>query len=202
MTAPWQPLHEWWFGADVQAAAHEIAAARSKLWFGKNVMQDNEARELFAPLVRDALAGQLNDWLTDPRGLLAVVLLLDQLPRMIYRNNPKSFAGDSQAQALVRDGIEAGLDQQLQPIERVFIYLVLEHAEDPGQQRRAVSQFRRLLDEAGPADQQVFADYLDYAERHQRVIERFNRFPHRNTVLGRRSSGEEVAFLKEPGSRF
>lgn len=202
MAAPWQHLHEWWFGADIQAAARDISAARHPLWFAKRVTQDNEAREHFAGLVRQALAGDLNEWLRDPRGWLAVVLLLDQLPRMIYRGNAKSFSGDSLAQAVVRDGVEAGLDQQLQPIERVFIYLVLEHAEDGSQQRRSVAQFQRLLNEASAEDASLFADFLDFAERHQRVIQRFNRFPHRNAIVGRTSSAEEVAFLKEPGSQF
>lgn len=99
-------------------------------------------------------------------------------------------------------GLAQGWDQQLPPIQRVFAYLVLEHAEDLALQNQAVRLFQALTQEATAAERELFAGYLDYAERHQRVIARFGRFPHRNQILGRHSSAEESAFLLEPGSRF
>ena len=121
---------------------------------------------------------------------------------MIFRDTPKSFSGDLRAQALVAQGIAADFDRQLRPIQRVFIYLVFEHCENLAVQNEAVSRFIELVAQQPGADRALFTDYLDYAEKHQQVIARFGRFPHRNAVLGRESTAEEVAFLSKPGSRF
>lgn len=200
MTTPWQPLLEWWFGS--AETPDDIQADKGKLWFGKRDSQDLEARERFGDWVEQALAGGLTDWAQRPEGWLALVLLLDQLPRMIFRDTPKSFAGDLRAQALVAQGIAADFDRQLRPIQRVFIYLVFEHCENLAVQNEAVSRFIDLVAQQPEAERAVFADNLDYAERHQKVIARFGRFPHRNAVLGRASTAEEIEFLSGPGSRF
>ena len=201
MQQPWQPLLDWWFGAPGMSAA-EVAASRRTLWFGKQDHQDDQARALFGGLVEQALAEQLQDWQAEPDGWLATLLLLDQLPRMIYRDSPRAFAGDALARPLALHGLASGWDQQLPAIQRVFVYLVLEHAEDLTLQDQAVQLFHTLHEQAAPAERGLFAGYLDYAERHQQVIARFARFPHRNQILGRSSSAEESAFLLEPGSRF
>ncbi|MHC8289444.1 DUF924 family protein [Pseudomonas sp. XS1P51] len=200
MTAPWQPLLEWWFGS--AEAPNEVAAERGKLWFGKRDSQDLEAFERFGDWVEQALAGGLTEWAQRPEGWLALVLLLDQLPRMIFRDTPKSFAGDLRAQALVAQGIAADFDRQLRSIQRVFIYLVFEHCENLAVQNEAVSRYIDLVAQQPEADRTLFTDYLNYAEKHQQVIARFGRFPHRNAVLGRASTAEELAFLSGPGSRF
>ena len=197
----WQPLLDWWFGAD-HGTASEVAAARQRLWFGKRDSQDREAEARFGALVKQALADQLHGWAQDPQGWLAQLILLDQLPRMIFRDTPQAFDGDSQARLLVQTGIDRGWDRQLAPIQRVFAYLVFEHAEDLPLQNRAVELFANLVNEAAADEQALFADFLDFAERHQRVIARFGRFPHRNAIFGRASTDEEQAFLREPGSRF
>ncbi len=197
---PWQPLLDWWFGPE--AAAGQTAAARQGLWFGKKDHQDAEARERFGGLVEQALEGGLADWTAEPDGWLALVLLLDQLPRMLFRNDPRGFSGDARAQALVAEGLARGLDRSLSPIRQVFIYLVLEHAEDLASQERALYRYRLLLDGADATERALFENFLDFSERHRVVIARFGRFPHRNAVLGRVSSDEESAFLREPGSRF
>ena len=205
MSAPWQPLLDWWFGVlgcGPGVTAVEVAASRTALWFAKQDRQDDQAREQFGALVEQALAGQLQDWQGEPEGWLATLLLLDQLPRMIFRDTPRAFAGDLLARPLALHGLTQGWDQQLLPIQRVFVYLVLEHAEDLTLQNQAVQLFQVLFAQAAPAERELFAGYLDYAERHQRVIARFGRFPHRNQILGRISSAEESAFLLEPGSRF
>ncbi|MGN8346803.1 DUF924 family protein [Pseudomonas sp. SMV71] len=196
MAEPWQPLLDWWFGS--AEAPDDIAAEKGKLWFGKR--HDRQARERFGDQVEQALAGGLIDWAQRPEGWLALVLLLDQLPRMIFRDTPKAFSGDLRAQALVAQGMAAGFDRQLKPIRRVFIYLVLEHCENLAVQNEAVSRFIDLVREQ--PEVAVFEDNLDYAERHQKIIARFGRFPHRNEVLGRESTAEEVEFLNRPGSRF
>ncbi|NWA06733.1 DUF924 domain-containing protein [Pseudomonas gingeri] len=200
MSAPWQPLLDWWFGSAGTPVA--IVADKGRLWFGKRDSQDLEARERFGDQVEQALAGGLVEWAQCPEGWLAVVLLLDQLPRMIFRDTPHAFSGDARAQALVAQGIAADFDRQLPAMQRVFIYLVFEHCENLAVQNEAVSRFAALLREQPAEQQAVFADNLDYAERHQQVIARFGRFPHRNAILGRESTDEEVAFLREPGSRF
>ncbi|TWD46362.1 DUF924 family protein [Pseudomonas sp. SJZ131] len=200
MTEPWQPLLDWWFGS--AETPDDIAADKGKLWFGKRDSQDLEAQTRFGDWVEQALAGGLIEWAQRPEGWLALVLLLDQLPRMIFRENPKSFAGDLRAQALVAQGIAADFDRQLQPIQRVFIYLVFEHCENLAVQNEAVSRFLDLTQQQPEAQRAVFADNLDYAERHQKIIARFGRFPHRNKVLGRASTAEEIEFLSKPGSRF
>ena len=200
MTAPWQPLLEWWFGTFESPS--EIAADKGRLWFGKRDSQDLEARTRFGGWVEQALAGGLTEWAQRPDGWLALVLLLDQLPRMIFRDSPKSFSGDLRAQALVAQGIAADFDRQLRPIERVFIYLVFEHCENLAVQNEAVSRYIDLVAQQPESDRALFIDYLNYAEKHQQVIARFGRFPHRNAVLGRESTAEELAFLSRPGSRF
>jgi uncharacterized protein (DUF924 family) len=205
MQQPWQPLLDWWFGAagcGPGVTAAEVAASRTALWFGKQDRQDDQAREQFGALVEQALAGQLQDWQGEPEGWLANILLLDQLPRMIFRDTPRAFAGDVLARPLALHGLAQGWDRQLRPIQRVFAYLVLEHAEDLALQNQAVQLFQALFEQAATAERELFAGYLDYAERHQRVIARFGRFPHRNQILGRSCSAEESAFLLQPGSRF
>lgn len=200
MTVPSWELLSWWFGEGT--TANEIAGEKSRLWFGYTPEQDAEARQRFGDVTERALAGELGEWAESPQGWLSLVLLLDQLPRMIYRGTPKAFAGDERALQLVRDGMAHGGDVLLAPIQRVFIYLVLEHAENLSVQDHAVQQFELLRDIAGAGERALFADFLDFAERHRRVIARFGRFPHRNEIMGRPSSEAELTFLNEPGSRF
>ncbi len=200
MQAPWQDLLHWWFGQGTSAS--EIAAEKQQLWFGYRAEQDDEARQRFGALAEQALNGELQDWAELPEGWLALVLLLDQLPRMIHRDTPKAFAGDERAQQLVRDGLAHGGDMLLAPIQRVFIYLVLEHAENLATQDLAVAQFTALRDIADETEQLLYVGFLDYAERHREVISRFGRFPHRNAILGRETSDAERLFLEQPGSSF
>lgn len=196
----WQPLLDWWFGSASSAA--EVAAQRSGLWFGYSDSQDDEARRRFGDQVEQALAGGLQDWADDAQGWLALILLLDQLPRMIGRNTPRAFAGDARAQQLVRQGLVRGMERQLDSIRQVFVYLVLEHTEDLPTQNQAVERFRVLRDAQTEGEREPFDGFLDFAVRHQQVIARFGRFPHRNAILGRPSSAAEQVYLDEPGSGF
>ncbi|MCP1624217.1 DUF924 family protein [Pseudomonas nitroreducens] len=198
--APWQALLDWWFGTALDA--NDVAAQRNALWFGKSGCQDVDSENRFGGLVRQALDGGLQEWEREPQSWLALILLLDQLPRMVFRDAPRAYAGDARAQQLVRQGLEAGFDRQLPRIERVFVYIVLEHAEDLASQNEAVRLYEDLQGESSESEKVLFAGYLAYARKHQVVIERFGRFPHRNTILGRESTPEEAKFLTEPGSRF
>lgn len=197
---PWQPLLAWWFGPPGSAA--QVAAKRYPLWFGYRPEQDREAAALFGGETAAALDGGLQHWSGSAHGWLALVLLLDQLPRMIHRGTPQAFAGDLRAQQLVAEGLAQGRERQLAPIERAFIYMVLEHHEAQASQDLAVERFQSLLDDSNEADRQVFAGFLDYAKRHREVIRRFARFPHRNPILGRDSTPAEQAYLAEPGAGF
>lgn len=198
MLAPWQPLLEWWFGWGSSAQA--VADEKNVLWFGKQ--HDAEAQARFGDLVEQALAGGLDEWQQSPQGWLGLVLLLDQLPRMIHRDTLRAFEGDRRAQVVVMHGLQKVWDYQLLPIQRVFILLVLEHAEVSDWQDLCVERYQALLAEQPEANRRLFEGFLDYAEQHQRVIARFGRFPHRNLLLGRPSTDEEMDFLLEPGSRF
>jgi uncharacterized protein (DUF924 family) len=197
---PWQPLLAWWFGPPATAA--QVAAEHNSLWFGYQPHQDREAAGLFGAEAAAALEGGLQHWSDSPEGWLALVLLLDQLPRMIHRGTPKAFAGDARAWQLVADGLAESREMLLAPIQQVFIYMVLEHHESLASQDLAVARFQALLDACDAADRSVFAGFLDFAERHREVIRRFGRFPHRNLILGRESTAAEQAYLAEPGAGF
>jgi len=195
-----EAIFEFWFGSDPDDRV--VAKEKSALWWSKNTQIDNEIRQRFESSVIRATAGELSDWQSNPRGRLALILLTDQFPRNIYRDSAGAFAHDSKALAWCLDGIEQGLDLKLRPIERVFFYLPLEHAESLEHQERAVKYFGQLVANVGPEHKQTFQEYLDFAVRHRDIIARFGRFPHRNKILGRASTPQELAFLNEPGSSF
>lgn len=191
---------EFWFGADADDAA--VAKTQAKLWWSKNVDIDSEIRRRFEDGVRAAAEGQLDDWAAIPRGALALIILTDQFPRNIYRDSPRAFAYDAKALGWCLDGLARRSDLQLRPIERVFFYLPLEHSESVAHQERSVRCFEELFAAVALEQKQGYVEYLDFARRHRDVIARFGRFPHRNKILGRESTPEEIAFLAEPGSSF
>jgi uncharacterized protein (DUF924 family) len=171
-------------------------------WYASNPVFDALIRERFAPQLTSAEAGKLADWSVTPSGWLALLIVLDQFSRNLYRDDPRAWAQDLHAQQLALSGIEEGFDRQLPPIQRVFAYMPLEHAEDRGLQQRSVALFEALCNEAPADERNRYGDYLNYARRHEAVIARFGRFPHRNAVLGRVSTQEELAYLAEPGAGF
>lgn len=188
-------IHAFWFGTQADDAL--VAQERSRLWWGKDARTDREIERRFAAIAAKAARGELDDWAATPQGRLALILLTDQFPRNMYRGTPQSFASDPQALAWCKEGIAAGMDAALRPVERIFFYLPLEHAESLADQDRAVALFAELA--AGAA---AFDGFLDYARRHREVIARFGRFPHRNRILGRTSTAGELAFLRQKGSSF
>ena len=169
-----------------------FAPGLAERWFVAAPAFDAEIRERFQPLVERAAAGGLAEWLSSPRGALALCLLLDQFPRNIWRGSPLAYACDAKAREVSRAVIAAGLDRQLPAQQRPFLYLPFEHSEDLADQERCVALMRDLDDE----------ELLDYAQRHRDIVARFGRFPHRNGVRGRESTAEEVEFLQQPGSSF
>lgn len=170
-------------------------------WFGKDDAFDAMIRTRFAAEVEAALNGQLP--LADgPEEHLAHILLLDQFTRNIFRNTPRAFAGDAQALALANGLVNQGRDLTLPPFMRWFVYLPFEHSELLVDQERAVELFTHLRADAQTLTDAAFDGALDYAIKHRNVIARFGRFPHRNAILGRLSTPEELEFLSQPGSSF
>lgn len=195
-----ETIHRFWFGSALDDAV--VADEQSSLWWQKHPDTDRQIRQRFESCLHRAANGELDGWATTPGGRLALILLTDQFPRNMYRNAPESFAYDALALRWCREGLQVGADRALRPIERVFFYLPLEHSESLEDQERAVALFRQLVQDVGTERAGAFEGFLDYAIRHRNVIARFGRFPHRNAILGRVSTPEEAAFLKEPGSSF
>lgn len=195
-----ETILEFWFGTNADDAA--VAAERSKLWWIKRDETDRVIRERFESTLLKAARRELDAWADTPRGRLALILLTDQFTRNMYRNTPASFAHDELARGWCREGLRDKVHLALWPIQRVFFYLPLEHSESLEDQVQAVALFRELTEGADAQGREVFAGFLDYALRHRDVIARFGRFPHRNQILGRASTEEEMAFLKQPGSSF
>lgn len=196
-------IHAFWFGhAADEDEEIAIIDRQSALWWKKQPEVDATIRARFAPLVGRAAVGEFDAWLGDARGRLALVLLTDQFPRNIWRGQAAAFAFDVLALRWAKAALERGLDLELRPIERVFLYLPLEHSERLADQREAVRLFDALAAGAATVVRPAFAAYLDYARRHLEIIERFGRFPHRNGALGRETSAAEATFLRQPGSGF
>lgn len=198
-------LLDFWFGPKPLTAG--LLRQRMTFWFGGDAaemteMRDRDLEARYAPLVRRALAGELAAWADSPRRRLALILLLDQLPRNIFRGSAQAFEGDAVALALTREGIDQAADAALDPAERMFFYMPLQHAESTEIQDESVAVFRRLASEV-PADlQPVFDGVAGYALRHRDIVQRFGRFPHRNVALGRVSTEVESLWLARSGDRF
>ena len=177
------------------------SASLSQRWFGGGVEQDVEIDALFGPVVAAALEGDLTDWEHTPLTRLALVIVLDQFTRNIHRGQAKAFAGDERAQQLVLQSLAMDQDQALPRAGRVFFYMPLMHAESLALQDECVSRFEALVNGSPPELSETLSGNLRFAREHRDIIQRFGRFPYRNAVLGRKSSTEESAFLKD-GPRF
>jgi len=191
-SAPWQPIRDFWFLPEGDPGHLQSRPE----WFRKDPAFDQAIRERFAGRIDEALAGGLRDWDADVRGALSRILLLDQFTRNVHRDTPAAFAGDPLALAAARALVDAGRDRALVPVERWFVYLPFEHAEDLALQQRSIELFDALAKEPG------MDGITEYAVRHRDIVARFGRFPHRNAILGRASTPEEIEFLKLPGSGF
>ncbi|MGB3447330.1 MAG: DUF924 family protein [Xanthobacteraceae bacterium] len=158
-------------------------------WYKKDEAFDDEIRRRFLATWEAARAGQRDDWQDSDDGTLALLIVLDQLPRNMFRGDPRTFASDPKAREVADRAIARGVDQRLDSVMRQFVYLPFEHSEDLADQERSVALFKALGD----------AENLRYAEIHEDIIRKFGRFPHRNQVLGRTTTDAEAAFLKNGG---
>jgi len=189
--APHEVL-DFWFG---EPGSQEFGRAR-EFWFSKSAATDAMIASRFAAAVEAALRGELRPWADgDARDALALILLLDQFTRNLFREGARAFAGDDAALAVAKRLLADGRHRQLAPVERWFAYMPFEHSEQIDEQRQSLRLFGELAHDG-------LADPLPWAQKHYEVIARFGRYPHRNELLGRASTAEEAAFLRQPGSRF
>ena len=167
-----------------------------KNWFAKNTAFDRQISNTFATAYDRATAGELDHWQDSAEGSLALLILLDQFSRNMFRNDPKAFAADPQARTIADRAIARGFDKTFGAHQRFFFYLPFEHSENLADQNRCLDLVRQIpgaLDDGG---------YYNWAVAHHAIIERFGRFPHRNDILGRKSTEEEKIFLTQEGSSF
>ena len=208
-------VREFWFGKSLTGALPgqgELASQavllkrRVDLWFETNPklvgQQDEIVRAQFQGLLERAVQGELDGWADSPRRRLSLIILLDQFPRQIYRGTAQAFAYDPAALALTLSGMQLAADGALNLVERLFFYMPLQHAESTEVQDEAVSAYKRLVTESPVELRSTFEKSLEYAEHHRDLIRQFGRFPHRNKILGRESTPEELAYLKKTGETF
>jgi uncharacterized protein (DUF924 family) len=175
--------------------------SRMQLWFSSSKADDLDIRNRFESLYRHAANGELHTWQQVARNRLALILLLDQFPRCLFRGQPQAFGHDFQAASLCLAGINQEIDLQLTPIERVFFYMPLQHVEDIVAQDAGVAAYRKLEDEQAE-QRKTYASFREYAELHRDIIAKFGRFPHRNAILGRANTPEETVYLEAGAPTF
>jgi uncharacterized protein (DUF924 family) len=190
--ANFQEILDFWLG---KTDASDYGKPHKK-WFIKNTNFDKEVRSQFLEVYDKAVSGELDTWKESPLSCLALILLLDQFPRNMFRNTPKAFATDEKALNVAQYAIKHQFDRELLPVQRWFIYCPFEHSENLENQQKAVEFFSSLKED--PDSESA----INYAYQHLKVIERFGRFPHRNKILGRQNTPEEEEFLKQLGSSF
>ena len=179
-TDPAAVLHFWF---------DELSAAQH---FAKDAALDAAIAQRFGPTLAAATRGELSGWRASTPGRLAEIVVLDQFSRNVWRDTPRAFAQDGMALVLAQEALAQGLDAQLEPAQRAFLYMPYMHSESPRVQEESVRLFTAL---GNPGS-------LHFAHAHRDIIARFGRYPHRNAALGRASTAEELAFLQQPGSSF
>jgi uncharacterized protein (DUF924 family) len=189
---------EFWFGNGPWDAGR--LAERSVFWFGGDdeaaiARRDTLIRSTLEPMLEHAASGELASWASSPKRRLALIILFDQVPRNAYRGTAAAFAFDREALGLAVEGLQLAADAALHPLERLFFYLPLEHAESLEVQDASVAAFDRLVAEAPPELHEFCAGAREYARRHREIIAKFGRFPYRNAVLGRESTPDELEWL-------
>ncbi len=183
---------DFWFGRENEPGYGEFR----NVWFQKDEDFDREVQTRFREDHERAANGDLDEWREEARSALALVILLDQFPRNIFRGDAQTHATDAKAQEVSEHAIERALDRELSAFQRMFLYMPFMHSESIEAQRRSVELFQRLRDEPGGPD------VVSYAIGHRDIVEQFGRFPHRNDILGRQTTPEEAEFLTQPGSSF
>jgi uncharacterized protein (DUF924 family) len=186
-----------WF-EEKQLSAPQIDG-RMDIWFGQDPVFDHELEKEFLQDMDRAAEGKLEHWAKTPRGRLALILLLDQFRRNVYRNTAEAFSMDKLALKLCVEGAMEKKDKGLSPIERAFFYMPLQHAESRKVQQKSCDLYKRLAEAVSPTQKETFETIAQFAELHRDIIERFGRFPHRNALLKRRNTPDEEEFLANDG---
>jgi uncharacterized protein (DUF924 family) len=183
---------DFWFGREGEPGYGEFREE----WFRKDEAFDREVTDRFGDLYERAAAGELDAWQAEAEGCLALVIVLDQFPRNMFRGDARTYATDDKALATAKQAVERALDRELPGFQKMFLYMPFMHAESVEDQRRSVELFEGLAAEAGGPD------VREFAAGHRNIVERFGRFPHRNAILGRKTTPEEAEFLTQPGSSY
>lgn len=191
---------EFWFTAGANTAP--TIDSRMDRWFSADPEFDAQIRARFGPLVEQASAGRLDDWAASAEGRLALILLLDQFRRHIFRGTAEAFARDQQALKLCVEGAREGVYRRLTPLQQAFFFMPLQHAENLKVQEKSVSIYGALVDGVSDTLKETVLTFAQFAELHRDIIASFGRFPHRNPVLGRASTPEEEAYLSDGGQTF
>ncbi|NKB58026.1 MAG: DUF924 family protein [Alphaproteobacteria bacterium] len=189
-----------WLGPSLDGP--KVAAARRDWWYKGGPAVDDDIRARFGSIVPQACARTLMDWQTTPDGALALILLLDQFTRNLYRNTPDAYRGDICAFEIVNRAIDDELDQELHPVARIWLYHPFHHSEQVEEQDRGLALLQKLHDSAAPEWHAYVQRSITGWTRHRDIVARFGRFPHRNEVLGRENTEEERAFLAADGESF
>ncbi len=168
---------------------------RMDIWFGADPVLDIEIEKEFANEVEAASDGKLNHWAVDPHGRLALIILIDQFRRNIYRNSAEAFSKDKLALRLCVEGAMEKKDKDLTPIQRVFFYMPLQHSESPKVQAKSVELYDRLAETVSATERETFLTCAQFAELHKDIVDQFGRFPHRNKLLNRENTAEEAEYL-------
>ena len=194
MSAEYDDLLDYWFAGAEESP--QLAGERGRFWFGSSDEVDAEICERFGGRVRAAMRGELGGWLETPRGTVALLLLLDQFTRNVFRGTSEAFSADPLALEVASSLIDSGREEELPWVYRALLHLPFEHSESIHDQRRCVELCRAAAAAAPPEWKELMTGYIQWSVGHLEVVERFGRFPHRNEVLGRESAPEEVEYLE------
>ncbi|MCB0325977.1 MAG: DUF924 domain-containing protein [Bdellovibrionales bacterium] len=197
----YESIHEYWFGPEILSSP-EYFKERGNLWFGKNEDVDQYIREHFAPMLKSYEEISQIELPSDPKQFISTIILLDQMTRNAFRGQEKMYHFDPIVLDFSKRGISKHLDQDLHCLERAFCYLPLEHSEKLEDQTQCVELYATLHEQCPSEYKEYMASMLEYAHKHKVIVERFGRFPHRNEILVRESTKEEILFLQEKGSSF
>ncbi len=199
-TTPDEILNYWFGGLDPDVPA--VAEQQKALWWGHDEATDLEVKQRFGDIHEAACRGEFSAWAEDPTSRVALVIVFDQISRNIHRGTRRAFTQDPAARQLSLAAIDGGEDRSLPFFHRVFLYMPLEHTENITHQERCCELFAALREQAPAPLHEIADNYVGFAHRHRDIIAKFGRFPHRNSILARVSTTEEIEFLKEPGSSF
>ena len=193
---------DFWFG---NLKENEIPSEKyRKQWWIKDSENDERIKDSFGDYLNLAIRGELDSWKATSLGTLALILLFDQFTRNIYRDTENAFSQDQKAVELCLNGINKAFDKELHPIQRIFYYMPLMHSEEMSMQKKSIKSFSNLANQFKNPEPiaKMTSGSFEYAMKHYEIVKRFGRYPHRNAILGRKSSPEETQFLSEPGSSF